>query len=80
MNQACQMQIAVNAQIAADLLPKEEIRLYPPAGEYIVRARLYGLCGGGIADAKATVRSGETEILRVAAGQSGDLLMQQTSE
>lgn len=80
MNGLCQMRIALDSDMVADLLPKEEIRLYPPPGEYIVRASLYGMCGGGIVDEKAIVKADREEVLRVAAGQWGDLRIQHTSK
>jgi hypothetical protein len=79
MNGLCQMRVAIDAEKVGDLLPKEEIRLFPPPGEYIVEASLYGMCGGGVAEQKAVVLSGQQETIRIAGGQFGDLRIQNSS-
>lgn len=77
MGSACTIRVFVDAVPVADLAPSEKVELFVPLGEHIVGAAATGmLCGGGAFEADVIIRPEHQKILRVAAGQSGDIYLE----
>ena len=76
MGSACTVRVFVDAVPVADLGPSEKIELFLTLGEHNVVVRPNGICGGGISEASVVIMPKRQRILRVASGQSGDILLQ----
>lgn len=67
---ACSTRIFVNGKPVADIRTSEKVVMYLPEGEYILSANPNGVCGGGMTEVKATVKSGAQSNYRY--GTSGN--------
>ncbi|HUK40734.1 MAG TPA: hypothetical protein VLX11_06820 [Candidatus Acidoferrales bacterium] len=77
MGSACNIRVFVDAVPVADLAPSEKVELYVPLGEHIVGVTSSSsFCGGGAFEASVVVAPERQKILRIAAGQSGDIYLQ----
>lgn len=76
---ACSSRIFVNAKPVADLRTSEKVVLYLPTGEYIFSAWPNGICGGGMSEVHATVKSGVELSFRVGYGSNGDFSINATA-
>lgn len=77
MGSACNVRVFIDAVPVADLAPSEKVELFVPLGEHIVGAASTGMfCGGGASEAAVIITPERQRILRIAAGQSGDLHLQ----
>jgi hypothetical protein len=77
MGSACNVRVFVDAVPVADLAPSEKVELFVALGEHIVGAASIGMfCGGGASEAAVVIIPERQRILRIAAGQSGDLHLQ----
>jgi hypothetical protein len=77
MGSACTIRVFVDAVPVADLAPAEKVELFVALGEHVVGATANGiLCGGGASEAAVVIRPENQKILRIAAGQSGDIYVQ----
>jgi hypothetical protein len=77
MGSACTIRVFVDAVPVADLRPAEKIELVVALGEHsVVATATGGICGGGTSEAAVVIMPERQRILRIAAGQSGDILLQ----
>jgi hypothetical protein len=76
MGSACTIRVFVDAVPVADLKPSEKVELFIALGEHSVVATSNGICGGGISETVVVVMPERQKILRIASGQSGDILLQ----
>ena len=77
MGSACNVRVFIDAVPVADLAPSEKVELFVAVGEHIVGAASTGMfCGGGASEASVVIIPERQRILRIAAGQSGDLHLQ----
>ena len=77
MGSACTIRVFVDAVPVADLRPAEKIELFVALGEHsVVVTATSGICGGGTSEAAVVIMPERQRILRIAAGQSGDILLQ----
>ena len=77
MGSACTIRVFVDAVPVADLKPAEKIELFVPLGEHSVVVSPNGvLCGGGTSETAVVIMPERQRILRIAAGQSGDIFLQ----
>lgn len=76
MGSACTVRVFVDAVPVADLGPAEKVEVFVPLGEHSVVVRPNGVCGGGISESVVVIMPERQRILRVASGQSGDILLQ----
>ena len=76
MGSACTIRVFVDAVPVADLAPAEKVELFVPLGERSVVITANGICGGGTSETTVNVLPERQRILRIASGQSGDLLLQ----
>jgi hypothetical protein len=77
MGSACNVRVYIDAVPVADLAPSEKVELFVALGEHIVGVASTGvLCGGGASEAAVVIIPERQRILRIAAGQSGDLHLQ----
>jgi len=76
MGSACTIRVFVDAVPVADLEPSEKVELFVALGEHSVVATSNGICGGGTSEAAVVIMPERQRILRIASGQSGDILLQ----
>lgn len=77
MGSACNVRVFIDAVPVADLAPSEKVELFVALGEHIVGVASTGMfCGGGASEAAVVIIPERQRILRIAAGQSGDLHLQ----
>lgn len=65
MGSACATRVFVNSKPVADIRPGEKVGIYLPEGEHILSAYPNDPCGGGLVEAKATVKVGGSYIYRI---------------
>jgi hypothetical protein len=75
MGSACTIRIFVDAVPVANLAPSEKIELLVALGEHSVVVTSNGICGGGTSEATVVIMPERQRILRIASGQSGDILL-----
>lgn len=75
---ACSSRVFVNANPIADLNASEKVVIYLPAGEYIFSAWPNGICGGGMSEVRAMVKSGAELSFRIGYGSNGDFTINAT--
>jgi hypothetical protein len=77
MGSACTIRVFVDAMPVADLRPAEKVEIFVPLGEHSVVVSPNGvLCGGGTSETAVVIMPERQRILRIAAGQSGDIFLQ----
>ena len=76
MGSACTIRVFVDAVPVADLAPSEKVELFVALGEHSVVVTSNGICGGGTSETAVVIMPERQRILRVASGQSGDILLQ----
>ena len=77
MGSACTIRVFVDAVPVADLRPAEKVELFVALGEHsVVVTATAGICGGGTSEAAVLIMPERQRILRIAAGQSGDIFLQ----
>ena len=76
---ACSSRVFVNAKPIADLQTSEKVVVYLPAGEYVFSAWPNGICGGGMSEVRATVKSGVELSFRIGYGSNGDFTINATA-
>lgn len=76
---ACSSRVFVNAKPIADLDASEKVVLYLQAGEYILSAWPNGICGGGMSEVRASVKSGSELSFRIGYGSNGDFTINATA-
>ena len=76
MGSACTVRVFVDAVPVADLAPSEKVELFVALGEHSVVVTSNGICGGGTSETAVIILPERQRILRVASGQSGDILLQ----
>ena len=77
MGSACTSRVFLDAVPVADLKPAEKVELFVPLGEHsVVVTATGGICGGGTSEALVQIMPERQRILRIAAGQSGDIFLQ----
>lgn len=77
MGSACTIRVFVDAVPVADLNPAERVEVFVGFGEHSVVVTTTGvLCGGGTSETAVVVMPERQRILRIASGQSGDILLQ----
>jgi len=76
MGSACTVRVFVDAVPVADLAPSEKVELFVALGEHSVVVTSNGICGGGTSETAVIIMPERQRILRVASGQSGDILLQ----
>ena len=76
MGSACTIRVFVDAVPVADLAPSEKVEVFVAFGEHSVVVTSNGICGGGTSETAVVVMPERQRILRVASGQSGDILLQ----
>ncbi|HZH81692.1 MAG TPA: hypothetical protein VFD87_01015 [Phototrophicaceae bacterium] len=77
MGSACTIRVFVDAVPVADLRPAEKVELFVALGEHsVVVTATGGICGGGTSEAAVVIMPERQRILRIAAGQSGDIILQ----
>jgi hypothetical protein len=77
MGSACTIRVFVDAVPVADLRPAEKVELFVPLGEHSVVVSPNGVfCGGGTSETAVVIMPERQRILRIAAGQSGDIFLQ----
>ena len=76
MGSACTIRVFVDAVPVADLGPSEKVEVFVALGEHSVVVTSNGICGGGTSETAVVVMPERQRILRVASGQSGDILLQ----
>jgi hypothetical protein len=76
---ACSSRVFVNAKPVADLQTSEKVVVYLPAGEYVFSAWPNGICGGGMSEVRALVKSGSELSFRIGYGSNGDFTINATA-
>lgn len=77
MGSACAIRVFVDAVPVADLKPAERVEVFVGFGEHSVVVSATGvLCGGGTSETAVVIMPERQRILRIASGQSGDILLQ----
>jgi hypothetical protein len=76
MGSACTIRVFVDAVPVADLAPSEKVEVFVGFGEHSVVVTSNGICGGGTSETAVVIMPERQRILRVASGQSGDILLQ----
>ena len=76
MGSACTIRVFVDAVPVADLGALGKGRSIRCLGEHSVVVTSNGICGGGTSETAVVVMPERQRILRVASGQSGDILLQ----
>jgi hypothetical protein len=77
MGSACTIRVFVDAVPVADLAPAEKVEVFVPFGEHsVVVTSANGICGGGTSETAVVIMPERPRILRIASGQSGDLILQ----
>jgi hypothetical protein len=76
MGSACTIRVFVDAVPVADLAPSEKVEVFVTFGEHSVVVTSNGICGGGTSETAVVIAPERQRILRIASGQSGDILLQ----
>ena len=76
---ACSSRIFVNAKPVADIRSSEKVVLYLTSGDYVLSAWPNGMCGGGMSEVRASVKTGEELNFRVGYGSNGDFSINATA-
>jgi hypothetical protein len=76
MGSACTIRVFVDAVPVADLAPSEKVEVFVPFGEHSVVVTSNGICGGGTSETAVVIMPERQRILRIASGQSGDIILQ----
>jgi hypothetical protein len=77
MGSACAIRVFVDAVPVADLAPSEKVEVFVAFGEHsVVVTSSNGICGGGTSETAVVIMPERQRILRIASGQSGDILLQ----
>ena len=76
MGSACTIRVFVDAVAVADLASAEKVELFIPVGEHSIVVTPNGICGGGTSETTVVIMPERQRILRIAAGQSGDIHLQ----
>lgn len=76
---ACTSRVFVNAKPVADLDPTEKVVLYLPENEYVFSAWPNGICGGGMSEVRANVKTGMELNFRIGYGSNGDFTINATA-
>lgn len=76
---ACSSRIYVDGKPVADINVSEKIVLYLTKDEHILGAWPNGICGGGMSEVRADLRSGSPANFRVGYGSNGDFFINQTA-
>ena len=76
MGSACTIRVFVDAVPVADLAPSEKVEVFVAFGEHSVVVTSNGICGGGTSETAVVIMPERQRILRIASGQSGDILLQ----
>ncbi|HEY7167236.1 MAG TPA: hypothetical protein VIB79_21920 [Candidatus Binatia bacterium] len=77
MGSACTVRVFIDAVPVADLAPSEKVELFVALGDHVVGATSPDLfCGGGASETAVVIVPERQKIVRIAAGQSGDLHLQ----
>ena len=77
MGSACLIRVFIDAKPVVDLAPAERIELFVPLGEHVVSASSTEYyCGGGVSETAVMITAERRKVLRIAAGQSGDIHIQ----
>lgn len=76
---ACSVRISIDALPMADLDIEEKVLFYLPPGEYILSAIPNSICGGGLSEIAANVKSGKQLTYRVGYGSNGDFFINRTA-
>ena len=76
MGSACTIRVFVDAVPVADLKPAEKVEVFVSFGEHSVVVTSNGICGGGTSETAVVIMPERQRILRIASGQSGDILLQ----
>jgi hypothetical protein len=76
MGSACTIRVFVDAVPVADLAPSEKVEVFVAPGEHSVVVTSNGICGGGTSETAVVIAPERQRILRIASGQSGDILLQ----
>jgi len=79
MGSACAARVFVNGAAVAELHTGELVTVYLQPGDYGFGVVATGICGGGTAEMRTTIKSGAPLNVRVGSGQSGDLVITPTS-
>ncbi|WP_415713229.1 hypothetical protein [Maridesulfovibrio sp.] len=75
----CSTRFFVDAKPIVDLSVSEKIVLYIPEGDHILSAWPNGLCGGGMAEIKTTIKKGAEATFRIGWGSNGDFFISPTA-
>lgn len=76
---ACSSRIFVNAKPVADIRSSEKVVLFLASGDYVLSAWPNGICGGGMSEVRATVKTGNELSFRVGYGSNGDFTINPTA-
>jgi hypothetical protein len=77
MGSACSIRVFVDAVPVADLAPSEKVEVFVAFGEHsVVVTSSSGFCGGGTSETAVVIMPERQRILRIASGQSGDIILQ----
>ena len=76
MGSACTIRVFVDAVPVADLAPSEKVEVFVAFGEHSVVVTSNGICGGGTSETAVVIMPERQRILRIASGQSGDIILQ----
>ena len=68
---ACSSRIFVDGRPVADIRSSEKVVLYLPKGDHILSAWPNGICGGGMTEVKAIIKTGTKSSYRVGYGSNG---------
>lgn len=76
---ACSSRVFVNAKPVADLETSEKVVFQLIEGDYIISAWPNGMCGGGMSEVPAAVKSGKELSFRIGYGSNGDFMINATA-
>jgi hypothetical protein len=76
---ACTSRIFVDGKPVADIDVSEIIVIYLPEGEHIFSAWPNGICGGGMTEVKAFIKTDTESCFRVGYGSNGDFSINPTA-
>jgi len=76
---ACSTRLFLNGKPIADIQTSEKVVLYLPENEYVLSAWPNGICGGGMSEVTANVKTGEKLSFRVGYGSNGDFFINRTA-
>lgn len=77
MGSACAIRVFVDAVPIADLAPSEKVEVFVAFGEHsVVVTSSNSICGGGTSETAVVIMPERQRILRIASGQSGDIILQ----